>query len=286
MTDIHNREQRPTQLPNGHVGRGPEAQPWPTRADRQPPAVPAQWYPQGAPNYQYGPGNFPQGYPAMGASQPRNGLGIASLCLALAGAVFMLMPITGFIAVILGALGLVFGLIGWGRARRGAATNTKVAASGTILSTIVTVVGIIGVVMFFQAIAQFSASMEQLGSPASDSTPYVGAPAAPVAAPSTSYTYEVTGNYRATQLSYTASNGDSESVNETSDTRTAGSALPWTKTVAPEPNGNWQSLHGSTSSEKGDSWITCTIKDDKGTVVATETGRGAYASCYATTPFN
>jgi len=44
------------------------------------------------------------------------------------------------------------------------------------------------------------------------------------------------------------------------------------------------SLSASTWSDKGDSYVTCVIEDDKGNVVAADTGRGAYAGCYATTP--
>ena len=48
------------------------------------------------------------------------------------------------------------------------------------------------------------------------------------------YVYKVLGNYRATQLRYTASNGDMESVNE-NGTVTSGSDLPWSGEAAPEP---------------------------------------------------
>ncbi len=98
------------------------------------------------------------------------------------------------------------------------------------------------------------------------------------------YVYKVQGNYRATQLHYTASNGDMVTLNDTGRIDTAGSALPWSGEAAPEPNGGVNSLSASTSSAKGDSYVTCVIEDDKGNVVATDTGRGAYAGCYATTP--
>jgi serine/threonine-protein kinase len=98
------------------------------------------------------------------------------------------------------------------------------------------------------------------------------------------YVYKVLGNYRATQLHYTASNGDMVDLNNTGRVDTAGSALPWTGEAAPEPNGNPNVLSASTLSEKGDSYITCIITDDQGNVVVSETGRGAYASCYASTP--
>jgi hypothetical protein len=98
-----------------------------------------------------------------------------------------------------------------------------------------------------------------------------------------SYTYRVEGNYRATMLGYTASNGDAILLNNTGNINTAGSSLPWTLTVDPEPNGGLNNLNASTLSSKGDSHITCTIVDDAGNVVATQTGRGAYASCFAST---
>ena len=98
------------------------------------------------------------------------------------------------------------------------------------------------------------------------------------------YVYKVLGNYRATQLHYTASNGDMFTLNDTGNINTAGSALPWSGEATPEPNGNPNVLSASTLSAKGDSYITCIIEDDKGNIVASETGRGAYASCYASTP--
>src|SRR6185369_12131390 len=42
------------------------------------------------------------------------------------------------------------------------------------------------------------------------------------------FIYRVLGNYRATQLKYTASNGDMVDLNHTNNIHTAGSALPWT----------------------------------------------------------
>ncbi|MHC1562808.1 DUF4190 domain-containing protein [Actinomycetospora sp. C-140] len=226
--------------------------------------------------------------PSPVVQAPSNGFGITALCLGIVSLVFMLIPLTGFIAVILGGLAVIFGLLGWGRVRRGAATNKGVTISGTACGALGLVVGIIGIVIVFQATAQFTEDMDRLTGTSSSGAPlvpYSGSPAAPERPAATSYTYEVTGNYRATQISYTESNGDSTMVNN-NGTTSSGSELPWTKTVTPEPNGNFQSLNASTLSSRGNSWITCTIKDQTGAVVATETGRGAYASCYASTPFN
>lgn len=259
----------------------------PSRFRQAPPSVPAPAQQGG--RHARGPAPMPMGpYPVPVPAAPRNGFGIAALCLGLVGLVFMLMPITGFIAVILGGLALIFGLLGWARARRGQATNRKTAITGTVLGALGMVVGVIGVVIVFQATAQLSSDLDRIAgtAPSSGTTPYVGAPAAPAAPAATSYTYEVTGNYRATMLSFTDSNGDMTMLNETGNVNTMGSKLPWSKTVTPEPNGKFQSLNASMASTKGDSWITCTIKDNTGAVVATETGRGAYAGCYASTPFN
>jgi hypothetical protein len=84
-------------------------------------------------------------------------------------------------------------------------------------------------------------------------------------------------------IGYTASNGDAVQLNDTGNVHTAGSELPWSLTVDAEPNGGANNLQASTLSNKGDSVITCTISDASGNVVETRTGRGAYASCFAST---
>jgi FtsH-binding integral membrane protein len=84
--------------------------------------------------------------------EPRNGFGITALVLALVGVVFGLIPLTGFIAVILGALAILFGLLGLGRARRGAASNKKMSIIASGLGIGVLALGIWGVVLFFQAV--------------------------------------------------------------------------------------------------------------------------------------
>lgn len=298
MTDVQNRPQphEPEQAPQHQPPAWPQQQ-WGQQQPYGPYAGYGQQgydtgYQQRFQGYYHQPsGQWAQPSPQQVIRPARNGFGITALCLGLVGLVFSLMPITGFLAAILGGLALLFGLLGWSRARRGEATNRKMAISGSVLGAFVAIVGIIGVVIFFQATSKFMNDMDQITSsvPSSSSgqtSPYVGTSTASEAAKPTSYTYEVTGNYRATQLHFTDSNGDMADVNNTGRIDTAGSKLPWSKTVSPEPNGNFQSLSASTLSAKGDSWITCTIKDNTGAVVATETGKGAYASCYASTPFN
>jgi hypothetical protein len=59
-------------------------------------------------------------------------------------------------------------------------------------------------------------------------------------------------------------------------------ALAWAGSK-PRAERRSEQLAGVNSQQKGDSVITCTITDDSGNVVETQTGRGAYASCFAST---
>lgn len=83
--------------------------------------------------------------------EPRNGFGITALVLALVGFVFGMIPFTGFIALILGAIAVLFGFIGWGRARRGTATNKKMSAIGAFLGVGVVALGVWGLTVVFGA---------------------------------------------------------------------------------------------------------------------------------------
>jgi len=69
--------------------------------------------------------------------------------MAIIGLVFSLMPITGWIAVILGLLAFSFGISGMSRAHKGRADNKGVAAGGCILGTVVFVLGMIAMIQFF-----------------------------------------------------------------------------------------------------------------------------------------
>ncbi|GAB3695740.1 hypothetical protein [Saccharopolyspora tripterygii] len=105
--------------------------------------------------------SYQQQYPQY-APQPRNGFGITALVLALIGAVFALIPLTGFMALILGGLAFVFGLMGLGRARKGIATNRTMSAISTGLGVLVAAAGIWGMVILFQATDQFVKDMDQI----------------------------------------------------------------------------------------------------------------------------
>jgi predicted PurR-regulated permease PerM len=105
-----------------------------------------------------------QSTPAAAAPvAPRNGFGITALVLALVGLVFGIVPITEFLALILGALAVLFGLLAWARARRGEANNRKMAAISTVLGALVAVLGIVGISITFSAVDQFGKDLKSIG---------------------------------------------------------------------------------------------------------------------------
>ncbi|WP_317493977.1 DUF4190 domain-containing protein [Haloechinothrix sp. LS1_15] len=99
----------------------------------------------------------------MPTQEPRNGFGITALVLALIGLVLGLVPFTGFIALILGALAVLFGFLGWGRARRGTATNTKMSVIGSLLGAGAIALGIWGMTIVFGAVEELSDELEEIG---------------------------------------------------------------------------------------------------------------------------
>ncbi len=97
--------------------------------------------------YRYQPGSYPGGYPPpppyggcpSQAAAPRNGLGIASLVLAVIGLVGVA---TVFAPIGLGVIAVITGVIGHGRAKRGIANNGGVAVAGIVLGALAIVVGL------------------------------------------------------------------------------------------------------------------------------------------------
>lgn len=80
---------------------------------------------------------------------PKNGLGIAALVIAIIGL------FTVFGGLVLGTVAVILGFIGWGRAKRGEATNGGVAIAGIVLGflgVIVSIVAIFLIVSFFTGI--------------------------------------------------------------------------------------------------------------------------------------
>lgn len=95
--------------------------------------------------------------------EPKNGFGIAALCLAIPGLVFGLVPLTGFIALICGALAVIFGLLGHGRARRKVATNKGMAITSTILGVGAIGLGILGMSIVFNTVDELDKELKKTG---------------------------------------------------------------------------------------------------------------------------
>jgi hypothetical protein len=101
--------------------------------------------PQGAPPYPYRPGPYPpappqfSGFPPMPGA-PRNGLGVASLVVAI---VALLACWTLFGGVALGVVAVAMGASARGRVRRGQATNGGVAIAGIVLGIVAAVAPIV-----------------------------------------------------------------------------------------------------------------------------------------------
>jgi hypothetical protein len=106
---------------------------------------PAPPYPNPYP-YQQLPGPYSNGYPAPPRygyppppMEPKNGLGIASLVLAIVG---LLSVWTVFVALVLGPAAVIVGFFGRGRVKRGSANNGGVALAGILLGALAIIVGV------------------------------------------------------------------------------------------------------------------------------------------------
>ena len=111
---------------------------------RQTPEGTSQAAPPYPHQYQNPPGPYPGGYlppPHYGPPppvQPRNGLGIASLVLAIIALVTVWSGVGG---IVLGLIAVIIGFAARGRAKRGEADNGGVAIAGIVLGALGVVVG-------------------------------------------------------------------------------------------------------------------------------------------------
>ena len=95
--------------------------------------------------YQYSPypGGYPPPPPYYGYPPPpvppKNGLGVASLVLAV---IALVSVATVFAPIVLGAVAVVIGFFGHGRVKRGTANNGGVAIAGIVLGALAIIVGL------------------------------------------------------------------------------------------------------------------------------------------------
>lgn len=94
-----------------------------------------------------------------------NGSATAAMVLGIVGAAFGLIPILGFLALILGVLAIVFGFGGRRKLRRGETLRGKGAAtSGIVLGVVAIGLGIWGMAIVFGALDQLSEDLDNLSS--------------------------------------------------------------------------------------------------------------------------
>jgi hypothetical protein len=143
MTEPDKPEQSPSAPPSTPPPDSTQQQPYPQQQQPYPPPPqPYQYgaYPGGYPPPPQGTyGGYPSGYPMQAA--PKNGLGIASLIVAIIG----LLSIFG--GILLGIVAVILGVLGRGRAKRGEATNGGVATAGIVLGVLAVVVSIIAIAL-------------------------------------------------------------------------------------------------------------------------------------------
>lgn len=100
--------------------------------------------------------------PRPPAVEPRNGYGITALVLGIVGAGFGLIPLTGFVAIILGVLAIVFAFLGWGRVKRRAATNKGMTVFAGLLGAAAIALGVWGMSIVASAVNEFERDMDQI----------------------------------------------------------------------------------------------------------------------------
>ncbi|BBZ13930.1 DUF4190 domain-containing protein [Mycobacterium branderi] len=109
-----------------------------TESPDKPPENPPPPYPYPYPGYPPPAPPHYYGYPPP-AAIPRNGIGIASLVLAIVGLLFVWSVAGG---VVIGIVAIVLGFVGWARVKRGEANNGGVAIAGIVLGIVAILVGL------------------------------------------------------------------------------------------------------------------------------------------------
>ena len=90
-----------------------------------------------------------------------NGMAVASLVLGIVGAVFGLIPLTFFIALICGVLALIFGAIAWKKANAGAGRK-GMAIAGFILGLVAVGLAFVGIFIIDQAVTDLEENLNNL----------------------------------------------------------------------------------------------------------------------------
>ncbi|ANW65296.1 hypothetical protein BCA37_18425 [Mycobacterium sp. djl-10] len=134
MTETPDPNKPETPYPGGYSGGGYPPPPPPGAYQGGYPPPPPQPYSGGYPGY---PGPDGMGGYGQPPAQPKNGLGIAALVVGILSLPAVLTVFGGFV---LGLVAIVLGVIGYRRAKKGAATNGGIAIAGAVI-------GLLGIVL-------------------------------------------------------------------------------------------------------------------------------------------
>lgn len=183
--------------------------------------------------------------------EPRNGLGTSGFVLGLIGLVFSFLPVIGVVAWPLVILGLVFSLLGFFRARRGAASNKGLSIAGIVVS-------VVGLVVCIVWVAALGNGINEVDKEANREV---------------TVRYEVTGDAPNATVSYTTFGDGATSMSEENVTE-----FPWSKDLTTKGLFTGGSLTVMTGAEGGS--VTCTVTvDGQDSKSATAAGQFSTASC-------
>jgi Domain of unknown function (DUF4190) len=152
------QERPPTAPPNPYqyqpapgTGGYPPPPSQPNSGYPPPPSQPYAGYPpppsQPYSGYPPSPSQPYAGYP-QAHSGHQNGLGIASLVLAILGLLSGWVPIVGPVGIVLGLVAVIIGFLGRGRVKRGIADNGGVAMAGIVLGALAIIVGLAFIALY------------------------------------------------------------------------------------------------------------------------------------------
>lgn len=209
------------------------------------------------------PGPAPQRAHRLAPAAPRNGFGIAALCLALVGLPFVLVPLGAVVAVLLGVPAIVLGLLGRARVRRGVATNRTLSLVGAALGLLTLAVGVGGLLVLARVVDAAAVVPDRLVG----LLPVI-APAG-AAADGPGYTFRLSGNAPGATVMW--------SVDGASGADQA-ARLPWTRTVAGRSDRAGSTTLTAITEPGSGGELTCSILGGDGRVLDTRTARSAAGS--------
>lgn len=208
----------------------------------------------------------PYSPPPVPAQNPSNALATAGFVVALVGAIIAFIPFVGLVSWAISPIGLILAAVGLLLSFRRQGAGRGLAIAGVVL-------GVVGLIICGVWTSAISHAASSVATPAA-AAPAAGSAGVPAAgssaAAASTYTYKVTGAGQAS-VTYTGKGGQ---VAQSTNT------LPWSKTVARDQYLSFGSVTASVMGSSGA--LSCSITDETGKVIATNTSDGgqfATVSC-------